>query len=85
MVLLLESALFGMFVSAILIDQMQAILGDETAIEQMQHQGPYRKHRRPRLALLSEVCGRTHPILWLFPFTNSSQRYQDTPLLSHDV
>ncbi|XP_044732549.1 palmitoyltransferase ZDHHC3 isoform X2 [Chrysoperla carnea] len=82
-VLLLESALFGMFVSAILVDQMQAILGDETAVEQVQHQGPYRKHR-PRLALLSEVCGRTHPFWWLLPFSNSNIKL-DTPLLSHDV
>lgn len=82
-ILLLESALFGMFVSAILVDQLQAILGDETAVEQVQHQGPYRPHK-PKMALLSEVCGKEHPLLWLLPCSSMTQKY-DSRLLDHQV
>lgn len=83
MVLLLESALFGIFVLAILADQIQAILGDETAVEQASRQGPFRPHK-PKLALLSEVCGRTHPILWFLPCTSIPKKF-DTPLIDYHV
>jgi hypothetical protein len=82
-ILVLESALFGIFVSAILVDQFQAIFTDETAVEQVQQQGPFRPHK-PKLALLTEVCGRGHPLLWLLPCVGVS-RHMDEPLLSHDV
>lgn len=75
--------MFGMFVAAILVDQIQAILSDETAVEQVQNQGPYRPHK-PKLALLSEVCGRGHPILWLLPCT-AVPRKLDTPLIDYHV
>jgi hypothetical protein len=78
-----ESALFGIFASAILMDQFQAIFSDETAVEQVQHQGPFRPHK-PKLALLTEVCGHGHPVLWLLPCVGVS-RHLDEPLLSHDV
>lgn len=42
MVLVVESGLFGLFVTAIMCDQLQAIFGDETAVEQAKQQGPYR-------------------------------------------
>ena len=84
---MVESGLFGLFVTAIMCDQLQAIFGDETAVEQAKQQGPYRyfndqflylkfveiyillfsRPRKPRLALLSEVCGRGHPALWPLP------------------
>lgn len=80
--LLLESSLFGLFVIAIMIDQMHAILFDESAIESIQLKGGYRANR-PRFMLLSEVCGRGHPIFWLLPCSDI-KRY-DTPLLSHEV
>lgn len=82
-ILVLESALFGMFVSAILVDQFQAIFSDETAVEQVQHQGPFRPHK-PKLALLTEVCGRGHPVFWLLPCVGVSHRL-DEPLLNHEV
>lgn len=41
-VLVVESGLFGLFVTAIMCDQLQAIFGDETAVEQAKQQGPYR-------------------------------------------
>lgn len=82
-ILLLESALFGIFVSAILTDQIQAILGDETTVEHAQKQGPYRPHK-PKIALLSEVCGRTHPFLWLLPCTSVPKKF-DTPLIDYHV
>lgn len=82
-ILLLESALFGMFVAAILIDQLQAIFGDETGIEQVQHKGPYRAHKS-KFALLSEVCGQQHPLLWLLPCNSTSRRF-DTPLIDYHI
>ena len=83
--LCLESVLFGMFVTAVLVDQFQAILGDETAVEQIQHQGPYRP-LKPKIVLLNEVCGRTHPVLWLLPCRKGTTRkYYDSLLLHHEV
>lgn len=82
-ILLLESALFGMFVSAILVDQLQAIFGDETTVEQVKKQGPYRPHK-PKLALLGEVCGKQHPLLWVLPCT-SVPRKLEVRLLDHQV
>ncbi|XP_022901682.1 palmitoyltransferase ZDHHC3 isoform X2 [Onthophagus taurus] len=82
-ILLLESALFGLFVFAILTDQLQAILSDETAIEQAQKQGPYRPHK-PKMVLLSEVCGRQHPAMWILPCSKLPRKL-DLPLIDHDV
>ncbi|TRY78373.1 hypothetical protein TCAL_01698 [Tigriopus californicus] len=65
-ILCLESALFGMFVVAIGCDQFEAIFSDETLVEQAKRQGPYRP-RKPKMALLAEVCGRGHPLTWLLP------------------
>ncbi|XP_055375941.1 palmitoyltransferase ZDHHC3 [Condylostylus longicornis] len=85
-ILLLESALFGLFVLAIMVDQIHAILYDETAVEAIQQKGSYRPNRR-KMALLADVFGRGHPLCWLAPCTNFNTRlkYTDTPLLSHDV
>ena len=92
-ILVVESGLFGLFVTAIMCDQLQAIFGDETAVEQAKQQGPFRylifafplisfitrkikllcvflyliRPRKPRLALLTEVCGRGSPLFWVFP------------------
>ncbi len=65
-ILVLESVLFGMFVIAIGCDQFEAIFTDETLVEQAKRQGPYRP-RKPKMALMAEVCGRGHPITWLLP------------------
>ncbi|EDW64749.1 palmitoyltransferase ZDHHC3 isoform X1 [Drosophila virilis] len=85
-ILLLESALFGLFVTAIMVDQLHAILYDETAVEAIQQKGAYRPNRR-KYQLLADVFGRGHPALWLLPCAslNHAARYHDTPLLSHDV
>lgn len=85
-ILLVESALFGLFVLAIMIDQMCSILHDETAVEAVQQKGTYRPHRR-KFTLLADVFGRGHPFCWLVPcstFQSNARKY-DTPLLSHDV
>ncbi len=37
--------------------QMQAIFTDETAVEHVKKQGPYRP-KKPKMALMSEVFGR---------------------------
>ncbi|XP_034943900.1 palmitoyltransferase ZDHHC7 [Chelonus insularis] len=87
-ILVLESALFGMFVVAILVDQFQAILGDETAIERLQGGHHYHHHKSRRaFTLLSQVCGKSHPIFWLLPCHNPP-RYsfrRDDRLLDHQV
>lgn len=82
-ILMLESTLFGMFVMAIFIDQMQAILGDQTAVEQLTHQGPYRPFKT-KMALLTEICGNDHPFLWLFPCSSIHRRYEEN-LLNYEV
>ena len=57
----------GLFVFAIGCDQFEAIFTDETLVEQAKRQGPYRP-KKPKMALLAEVCGRGHhPITWLLP------------------
>ncbi|KAG8231418.1 hypothetical protein J437_LFUL012428 [Ladona fulva] len=72
-ILVLESTLFGMFVGAILADQVQAILTDETGVEQVQAmrlkglKAEPKRPNRPRYTLMAEVCGRSHPLLWLLP------------------
>lgn len=73
--LLLESALFGLFVIAIMVDQMHAIMYDETAVEAVQTRGGYRPVRtiRSKLKLLADVCGRDHPALWLLPCSNGDR------------
>lgn len=83
-VLLIESALFGLFVCAIMVDQLHAILYDETAIEAVQMKGPYR-YNRPKLLLMAEVCGKGHPLLWFFPCSSVNRKYHDEPLLNHEV
>lgn len=86
MLLLLESALFGLFVIAIMVDQMHAIMYDETAIEAVQLKGMgYRSTYRPKYMLLADVCGRGHPALWLLPCAGVHTKKYDAPLLGHDV
>jgi len=80
--LIMESVLFGMFVIAIACDQFEAIFTDETLVEQAKKQGPFRP-RKPRLALLAEVCGRGHPILWFFP-CHSGDKFAVEPLTNYN-
>ncbi|VDD88274.1 unnamed protein product [Enterobius vermicularis] len=62
------SALFGLFVLAVAIDQLQAIFNDETAIESLQRRGAkYRKPLRSKRALLAEVCGGGSIVSWFLP------------------
>lgn len=49
---IMESAMFGMFVVAILYDQMDAIYNDETTIEQMAYKRPNPLHRY----VFSSIC-----------------------------
>lgn len=81
-ILLIESILFGVFVGAIMCDQFQAILSDETAIEHLQKKGPHRP-RKPKMALLSEVFGRGSPLLWIFPCQSPPRNIEN--LASYEV
>ncbi|XP_012344683.1 palmitoyltransferase ZDHHC3-A isoform X3 [Apis laboriosa] len=86
-ILVLESALFGMFVIAMLVDQFQGILGEENIMEHMQNSHHYKRNSSRTLILLSEVCGKSHPILWMFPCQNPP-RYtfrKDAYLIDHEV
>jgi hypothetical protein len=85
-VLLLESGLFGLFVVAIMVDQLHAILYDETPIEALQSRGTFRPGKQ-KMALLRDVCGRSHPICWLLPCTTlNNRKYElDDALLNHTV
>ncbi|CAG7716678.1 unnamed protein product [Allacma fusca] len=65
-ILMLESLLFGMFVMAIMIDQLSAVFSDETAVEHVKKLGRHRP-RKPRMTLLSEICGRGPVLLWVLP------------------
>jgi len=82
--LTLESILFGMFVIAIACDQFEAIFSDETMVEHVKKQGPARP-RRPKMALLSDVCGRTHPLMWLLPCPANGKKSLVDPLMNYDV
>ena len=72
-ILVLESILFGMFVCAIACDQFDAIFSDETLVEQAKKQGPYRP-KKPKMTLLAEVCGHSHPLKWLLPCHSLDQK-----------
>ena len=80
---MVECVLFGMFVIAIMFDQLNAIFSDETAVEQVQNSGPYRP-LKPKMVLLAEVCGRGHPIEWFLPCLTSSTP-TSSKSLSYDV
>ncbi|XP_026572107.1 palmitoyltransferase ZDHHC3-like [Pseudonaja textilis] len=69
-ILLVESILFGLFVTVIFYDQVVSIITDETAVEQLrnrlQREGPQAggHTRKPKIALLREVFGRGTSGLW---------------------
>ncbi|XP_040394748.1 palmitoyltransferase ZDHHC3-like [Cygnus olor] len=89
-VLLLESLLFGAFVTVVFYDQVVSIITDEPAPEQLRGRG-LKEAKRPRgcrakLALLQEVFGRGCVLGWLFPCscgTPAGPAY--TPLPACDV
>ncbi|KAK2167139.1 hypothetical protein NP493_1288g00002 [Ridgeia piscesae] len=75
--LVIESILFGLFVFAIGCDQLQAIFQDETAVEQVKRQGPFRP-RKSKMSLMAEVFGPGPKFLWLCP-CQFRRRSLDTP------
>ncbi|XP_018402787.1 PREDICTED: palmitoyltransferase ZDHHC7 isoform X2 [Cyphomyrmex costatus] len=83
--LVLESGLFGMFVVAILFDQFQAILNDETAVERVK--GTQQRKNVSRIfKLLSQVYGKSHPIFWLLPYQNPRYSFRkDAYLIDYEV
>jgi hypothetical protein len=68
-ILMLESMLFGLFVVAIMIDQLSAIFSDETAVEQASKQkvGRSRARKMPKMALMEDVCGKGSMLSWILP------------------
>ncbi|RWS28363.1 uncharacterized protein B4U80_09446, partial [Leptotrombidium deliense] len=64
-VLLVESLLFGIFVTAVLTDQFQAIFNSETNIER--HKNTKNTNVRSKRHLLSEVFGKGPLFLWFLP------------------
>ncbi|KYO18742.1 hypothetical protein Y1Q_0009175 [Alligator mississippiensis] len=72
-ILLVESVLFGLFVTVIFYDQVVSIITDETPIEQLRNRllkeanREVAHTRKPKIALLREVFGRGFVICWFFP------------------
>ncbi|XP_067938222.1 palmitoyltransferase ZDHHC3-A-like [Watersipora subatra] len=72
-ILVVECALFLLFVIAIGCDQVCAILSDATKIEQLiRKDGAQRKLTTTEAC--SEVFGKGHPAFWLLPFNVSGPR-----------
>ncbi|XP_062453915.1 palmitoyltransferase ZDHHC3-like [Rhea pennata] len=77
-VLLVESVLFGAFVTVIFYDQVTSIITDETPLEQLRNRvlkeanRDVAHSRKPKLALLREVFGRGFVICWFFPWNCSA-------------
>ncbi|KAE8588824.1 hypothetical protein XENTR_v10022761 [Xenopus tropicalis] len=71
--LLVESVLFGLFVTVIFYDQIVSIMNDETPIEQLRKRllkearREVAHTRKPKMALLREVFGRGYMMCWIFP------------------
>lgn len=78
MLLFLVSTLFGLFVVAIMIDQLHAIFQDETKIGTS-----FLKERHFKFKLLANIFGRIHPFFWFFPCIET--KTYDIPLINHDV
>ncbi|KAG9480734.1 hypothetical protein GDO78_010154 [Eleutherodactylus coqui] len=91
--LLVESILFGLFVTVIFYDQIVSIITDETPIEQLRNRllkeanKEVSHTRKPKMALLREVFGRGYMICWLFPCNSppSSGRPAYSYLPDYDV
>ncbi len=82
--LVLESILFGLFVCAIACDQFDAIFSDETLVEQVKKQGPFRP-KKSKMSLLAEVCGHSHWAKWLLPCHSVERRIEPKSALSYVV
>jgi len=70
-ILMLESLLFGLFVLAIMIDQLSAIFSDETAVEQVKNRKnrqtqPAPTFRRTKMDLMKDVFGK-RVLYWFVP------------------
>jgi len=71
-ILLIESLLFGIFVTAVLTDQLQAVFTDETTVERWKVGKT--SSTKPRSVLLAEVCGPGPTYLWLLPCIDSTAK-----------
>lgn len=79
--LLLVSTLFGLFVIAIMIDQLHAIFYDEITIDATQFKDIYQQNFK--FKLMADIFGQTHPFYWLFPCIDTKP--YDPPLMNHIV
>lgn len=82
MLLLLESSLFGLFVIAIMMDQLHATLYSQASKEALQFKRTFRI-KNNKLLMLADICGHAHPICWLLPCTEAKDC--ENPLLDYDV
>lgn len=78
-ILLIFGLLFGIFVAAVLTDQLQGIFTDETMIEKCQHQRGF--PTKPRSILLKELFGSGSMLLWLLPCRISSKGYKSLDMI----
>ncbi|KAJ7307387.1 hypothetical protein JRQ81_009402 [Phrynocephalus forsythii] len=88
-ILLVESIVFGLFVTVIFYDQLVSIITDKTPIEQLRHRllkearQEVSHTRKPKIALLREVFGRGFVICWFFPCNCSSPSPGGRPAYSY--
>ncbi|OQV23704.1 putative Palmitoyltransferase ZDHHC3 [Hypsibius exemplaris] len=81
-ILAVESCLFGGFTLVMILDQMSAILKDETGIESLKRTGAFRPHTSRRL-LLREACGPGTPLCWIFPCQSlNHQPIEETKMIT---
>lgn len=71
-ILLLISSMFGLFVIAIMIDQINAIFNDEFPVDARSD-----SCSKSIILKLATIFGNPHPICWLFPFSSDTQ---NTPI-----
>uniref|UniRef100_T1KLK0 Palmitoyltransferase n=1 Tax=Tetranychus urticae TaxID=32264 RepID=T1KLK0_TETUR len=65
-ILLVESLLFGIFVIAVMADQMSTIFNGTTPVDKLRSNKPG-SPKKPKKVRLREVCGTSSMLLWLIP------------------
>ncbi|XP_053207126.1 palmitoyltransferase ZDHHC7-like [Panonychus citri] len=75
LILLIESLLFGIFVIAVMADQMSTIFNGLTPIDKLRSvSNKSGSPSKPKKARLREVCGTNSMLLWLIPCRDNSDK-----------
>lgn len=76
--LILASIIFGIFSVAVLCDQVQGVVYDQTNIERIRGEGSNKKTRK--FKMLQQTCGYMSFMLWLFPLPVSHKIDKDVEM-----